>query len=135
MKKCLTLFCAILLLLNIPSLASAYDEASSMVKISGEYGMSFGLETDEFIWKNANGDYQEHNWRYIDPDLNVNTYDPRCNPEVLYDEISGCRVTDTDLSRRIHFFNHDNYTQFRQAVQANPATFIFGLNCQIPLWR
>ena len=77
MKKCLTLFCAILLLLNIPSLASAYDEASSMVKISGEYGMSFGLETDEFIWKNANGDYQEHNWRYIDPDLNVNTYDPR----------------------------------------------------------
>jgi hypothetical protein len=62
----------------------------------------------------------------------VNTYDPSCNPEVLYDEISGCRVTDTGLSRRIHFFNHDNYTQFRQAVQANPATFIFGLNCQIP---
>ncbi len=57
--------------------AGAYDQATSMVKISGTYGGSFGIDSGEFYWKEANGDYQEKNFRYIDNDLNVNTYDPR----------------------------------------------------------
>lgn len=66
------------LYLSIAALpAYCSDKENSMVKMSGSYGMSFGIAPDEFVWKRANGDYQEKNWRYIDNDLDVNTYDPR----------------------------------------------------------
>lgn len=48
-----------------------------MVEISGEYGASAGFQTDSFIWKEANENYQEKNWRYIWGPDTVNTYDPR----------------------------------------------------------
>ncbi len=57
--------------------AYGYDEASAPVKISGTYGASVGIDTQNFLWKNANGDYQEKNWRYISNDFDVNTYDKR----------------------------------------------------------
>ena len=58
--------------------ASKTDESASMVHIKGEYGASFGFDMDKgFEWKNANGDYQEKNWRYINDQFGVNTYDKR----------------------------------------------------------
>lgn len=56
---------------------SSEDENTSMVKMRGNYGMSMGFRTDEFIWKEANGDWQEKNFRYFSGDQDVNTYDPR----------------------------------------------------------
>lgn len=61
----------------IAASAPADAEHTSMVKMRGTYGMSMGFETDEFLWKKANGDWQEKNWRYAFGDTNVNTYDPR----------------------------------------------------------
>lgn len=53
------------------------DSGDSMVKMHGTYGVSAGFTTDEFIWKRANADWQEKNWRYVSGDLDVDTYDPR----------------------------------------------------------
>lgn len=49
----------------------------SMIKMRGNYGLSMGFTTDKSIWKMANGDWQEKNWRYFSHDQDVNIYDPR----------------------------------------------------------
>jgi len=78
MKRCIfLLIAAFIIAAGFGVSAGAYDQANSMVKISGTYGGSFGINSGEFYWKEANGDYQEKNFRYIGNDLNVNTYDPR----------------------------------------------------------
>ncbi|MDP2920960.1 MAG: hypothetical protein Q8O12_01135 [Candidatus Omnitrophota bacterium] len=47
-------------------------------KIRGEYKMAIGVTGDDFIWKQANGDYNERNFRMIDHDFpKTNTYDTR----------------------------------------------------------
>jgi hypothetical protein len=56
------------------------------VELSGEYRMSFGANTDDFIWKKANADKEgvprEKNYRYIWGDQRYNTYD-----EKIYDRV------------------------------------------------
>lgn len=47
-------------------------------KIRGEYKMSVGVTREDVIWKKANGDYNERNFRIIDEHFpKVNTYDTR----------------------------------------------------------
>ena len=67
----------ILIVLFIAPSVFAYDEENSIVKISGKYGTSMSFQTDSWDWKDANGDYQEMNWRYVTGDKGVNTYDHR----------------------------------------------------------
>ncbi|MFH1791573.1 MAG: hypothetical protein ABH885_06300, partial [Candidatus Omnitrophota bacterium] len=79
MKRLLCLLSAVIFLLAQSGIgAHAYDEASSMVKISGNYGMSMGVTPQEWMLKDANGDYQEKNWRYANVSTpGFDTYDPR----------------------------------------------------------
>ncbi|NQT22356.1 MAG: hypothetical protein HQ579_02840 [Candidatus Omnitrophica bacterium] len=76
MKRIICLFLSIMMASSFVT-AYGYDESRSMVKIRGTYGASFGITAEEFLWKEANGDWQEKNWRYISGDLDENTYDPR----------------------------------------------------------
>src|SRR3989338_4211466 len=47
-------------------------------KIRGEYKMSIGVTGDDFVWKKANGDYNERNFRMIDHNFpKTNTYDTK----------------------------------------------------------
>lgn len=47
-------------------------------KIRGEYKMSVGVTGDDFIWKKANGDYNERNFRMVDHNFpRTNTFDTR----------------------------------------------------------
>ena len=75
-KRALLLTIA-LIIINPVIPAGAYDQANSMVKIKGAYGMSVGITTEDFWWKQANADYQEKNWRYLFGQDRINTYDPR----------------------------------------------------------
>lgn len=62
-----------------PAAAQPVQEVTppSLVSIRGSYGASAGFTTDKFIWKNANANYQEKNFRYIDQYDGINTYDQR----------------------------------------------------------
>lgn len=53
------------------------NENIAPVKISGEFTLSLGSLEGEVVWKEANGDYNETNWRRIHRDFGINTYDPR----------------------------------------------------------
>lgn len=47
-------------------------------KIRGEYKMSVGITKDDLIWKKANGDYNERNFRMIDHNFpKTNTFDAK----------------------------------------------------------
>src|SRR3989338_2779743 len=47
-------------------------------KIRGEYKMSIGVTGDDFVWKKANGDYNERNFRMIDHNFpRTNTFDTK----------------------------------------------------------
>ncbi|MDP2911913.1 MAG: hypothetical protein Q8N76_06255, partial [Candidatus Omnitrophota bacterium] len=60
-------------------------------KIRGEYRMSIGATRDDFIWKKANGDYNERNFRMVDHNFpKTNTFDTR-----VYDRFKV--VFDTNL--------------------------------------
>ncbi|UCB56795.1 MAG: hypothetical protein JSV30_06280 [Candidatus Omnitrophota bacterium] len=84
------------------------DEDTSPIKISGEFLVSLGTSDKELIWKEANGDYNEANWRRIDESFGVNTYDRR-----IYDRL---RVNiDTEKEEGLNF--HSNITM-------DPWTFI-----------
>ena len=48
-----------------------------MIRMKGAYGASSGFTTTDFIWKDANADYQEKNWRYLWYPDRYNTYDKR----------------------------------------------------------
>jgi len=51
---------------------------TSIPKIRGEYKMSIGVTGEDFIWKQANGDYNERNFRMIDHNFpRTNTFDTR----------------------------------------------------------
>ncbi len=61
---------------KIKAVTDALNEHMSPAHISGEYQMSFGLTTKDFIWKKANGDYNERNFRMISDDFpKTNTFD------------------------------------------------------------
>lgn len=60
---------------------SAIMRTVRQIELSGEYRLSAGIrrtggETD-LIWKEANGDLNERNWRILSGPLKANTYDPR----------------------------------------------------------
>ncbi len=85
----------------------AIIETNSDVSISGELRMGFGYDTrnNDFIWKRANFDLNEKNWRIISWDqLNnrSNTYDP-----AIFDRLSFTIDADPEESR---FSYHANIT-------------------------
>lgn len=50
------------------------------LKIAGEAQLSLGVDTDDFIWKRANADLNEENYRILSNDAynrKTNTYDPQ----------------------------------------------------------
>jgi hypothetical protein len=54
--------------------------------VSGELQAGFGIESDDFIWKRANADMNEKNWRILSDDgfnRKENTFDPG-----IYDSLS-----------------------------------------------
>ncbi|MFA5388489.1 MAG: tetratricopeptide repeat protein [Candidatus Omnitrophota bacterium] len=54
------------------------EAKKSTGEIRGEYKMSFGVRGDDVIWKEANGDYNERNFRMIDHNFGkTNTFDTR----------------------------------------------------------
>lgn len=59
------------------SVSSIPAHAEEMVSIKGAYGASSAFETDKYIWKSANANYQEKNWQYLYGPDRVNTYDKR----------------------------------------------------------
>lgn len=67
------------------------SKGRSMIKMRGTYGLSMGFAPDDFLWKMANGDWQERNFRYAFHDLDVDVYDPR-----IYDRYELELETDTD---------------------------------------
>ena len=67
---------------NNPEYHSEEEAVESRPKnkgnIRGEYKMSVGVAGDDFIWKKANGDYNERNFRMIDHNFpKTNTFDTR----------------------------------------------------------
>ncbi|MBN2097133.1 MAG: tetratricopeptide repeat protein [Candidatus Omnitrophica bacterium] len=70
-------------------------------KISGEYTVGLGGRENEIIWKAANGDYNEANWRRRDADFGINTYDTR-----VYDRLR----LNIDTEKEQGFNLHTNIT-------------------------
>lgn len=63
---------------KIKAVADALNENIYPAKIRGEYKMSVGATSEDLIWKKANGDYNERNFRMIDHDFpKTNTFDAR----------------------------------------------------------
>jgi len=57
--------------------SSSEKPLSDYVNISGEYQVAMGVRSpDEFIWKEANADLNERNYRILWSDTRYNTYDP-----------------------------------------------------------
>jgi len=71
-RSCLSVLLSVSFLLIS---STAYSE--DMIRMKGAYGASSGFEVDDYIWKDANADYQEKNWRYVFGPDTVNTYDKR----------------------------------------------------------
>lgn len=77
------------------------NEKIAPVKISGEYLLSLAATSEDIIWKEANGDYNETNWRRINEGFGINTYDRR-----IYDRL---RVN-IDTEKEQGFNLHSNIT-------------------------
>ncbi|MCD6540015.1 MAG: hypothetical protein J7K37_04885 [Candidatus Omnitrophica bacterium] len=62
------------------------EKKSPNVKVSGDYQLSFGVNSSDFIWKEANADKTgvpyEKNWRYLWGKERYNTFD-----EAIYDRL------------------------------------------------
>ena len=55
------------------------EEKTFDIKISGQYQLSFGIEKDNFLWREANYDLNEENWRIFSDTVHnrrENTFDP-----------------------------------------------------------
>ncbi len=63
---------------KIKNLSYRINENISPAEIKGEYKMALGVTTDDLIWKKANGDYNERNFRMVDHNFpKMNTFDTR----------------------------------------------------------
>ena len=63
---------------RIKAIADALNENMDTGEIRGEYKMAFGATSEDLIWKEANGDYNERNFRMIDHQFpKTNTFDTR----------------------------------------------------------
>jgi len=55
-----------------------FNSGISPGKIKGDYQMALGVTSEDLIWKNANGDYNERNFRMIEHNYpKINTFDTR----------------------------------------------------------
>ena len=77
------------------------NEKIAPVKISGEYTVSLGGREGDVIWKEANADYNKANWRRIDENFGINTYDTR-----IYDRLR----LNIDTENEEGFSFHSNIT-------------------------
>ena len=69
---------------RIKAITDALNENMDTGEIRGEYKMAFGATSEDLIWKEANGDYNERNFRMIDHQFpKTNTFDTR-----VYDRLS-----------------------------------------------
>jgi tetratricopeptide (TPR) repeat protein len=64
------------------AIVNRVNDAIAPAEISGEYQLAFGVESGDFIWKDANWDYWEKNWRLLSTNYGPNTYDPK-----IYDSL------------------------------------------------
>ncbi|MBU4148848.1 MAG: tetratricopeptide repeat protein [Candidatus Omnitrophica bacterium] len=77
---------------KIKAVTEALNEKIAPANIKGEYKMSVGVTTDDVIWKKANGDYNERNFRMIDHNFpKTNTFDTR-----VYDRLKVVFDTNTE---------------------------------------
>lgn len=75
-----------------------------LLRISGEMQVSFGITPNDFIWKRANYDMNERNWRLLSTDAynnRFNTFDTR-----VYDNLS----VNLDTENKTGFNFHSNIT-------------------------
>jgi len=69
---------------RIKAITDALNENIDGGEIRGEYKMSFGATSQDLIWKKANGDYNERNFRMKDHQFpKTNTFDTR-----VYDRLT-----------------------------------------------
>ncbi|MBU3934305.1 MAG: hypothetical protein KKH11_06550, partial [Candidatus Omnitrophica bacterium] len=73
------------------------NEKIAPAKISGEYVLSLGGREGDVIWKDANADYNEANWRRIDNNFGINTYDTR-----VYDRLRLNLDTENEEGFNLH---------------------------------
>lgn len=77
---------------KIKAVTDSLNEKISPARIMGEYKMSAGFTSEDFIWKEANGDYNERNFRMIDHHYpKTNTFDTR-----VYDKVKVLFDTNKD---------------------------------------
>ena len=63
---------------KIKAIADALNDAIFPGQITGNYKMAFGATSEDLIWKRANGDYNERNFRMINEQFpKTNTFDTR----------------------------------------------------------
>ena len=63
---------------KIKAIADALNEKIAPGKIRGEYKMAFGATSEDLIWKEANADYVERNFRMAHEQFpKTNTFDPK----------------------------------------------------------
>jgi len=94
---------------KIDELVEDINASIDPVRVSGEYSLGLGARDSDLIWKDANGDYNETNWRRINNDFGINTYDTR-----VYDRL---RVNIDKAGEEEGFGFHSNVT-------IDPWTFI-----------
>lgn len=95
---------------KIKAISDALNEKISPGEIKGEYKMAFGVSTDDLIWKNANGDYNERNFRMIAQDFpKINTFDAR-----VYDRFKVIVDTNKD----------ENGLNFHSDITVDPWSFV-----------
>ena len=86
------------------------NEPPAKGRIKGEYKMSLGATEDDLIWKKANGDYNERNFRMIDHGFQqTNTYDTR-----VFDKFKAVFDTNTE----------DTGVNFHSDVTVDPWSFV-----------
>ncbi|MFC1621367.1 hypothetical protein ACFL2G_03575 [Candidatus Omnitrophota bacterium] len=88
---------------KVKAISEALNENIAPSRISGGYKMSLGATSEDIIWKNANGDYNERNFRMTNHDFpKTNTFDAR-----VYDRFNVAFDTNNDAEG---FNFHSNIT-------------------------
>lgn len=81
------------------------EEENLGVKVSGEFQTSFGIDSEgDFIWKRANWDLNELDWRLLSTnayDNRANTYDPAIYTRLML-ELDGETDEDSDYTCSFH---------------------------------
>ncbi len=95
---------------KIKAVTETLNERIAPARVKGEYRASFGVTSEDVIWKDANGDYNERNFRMISHDYpKINTYDKR-----IYDRFKV--VFDTNTT--------ENGFNFHSDITVDPWSFV-----------